>query len=163
MGISQTKRTKRLLLKIIYLNLNTSPFDFQIKFIFLELCILGFEKKTFFVLYLKWKSKLIFKKMILLGLNIQKKFFILFYLIRAFVLEMKNVLRSNDSLIKVQHIYEHLFWDFVNLFEKFIKFVSIFWINLFWYISFKVNKNFQISFSQNLMILECLKLKILDF
>ena len=50
---------------------------------------------------------------------------------RAFVLEIKNVLSSNDSLMKVQHLREHLFLDFVNLFEISIKFVSIFWINLF--------------------------------
>ena len=55
----------------------------------------------------------------------------MFYLMRAFVLEMKNVLSSNDSLMKVQYLHEHLFLDFVNHFEKFIKFVSIFWINLF--------------------------------
>ena len=46
----------------------------------------------------KWNSKLIFKrKMILLGFNIQKKIFIIFYLMRTFVLEMKNVLSSNQS------------------------------------------------------------------
>ena len=83
---------------------------------------------------------------------------------RTFVLEMKNVLSSNDCLIKVQHIHEHLFLDFVNLFKKSIKFVSIFGLTYFdKNISFKVNKLCQISFSQNLMILECLKLKILDF
>ena len=83
---------------------------------------------------------------------------------RVFVLEMKNVLNSNDSLIKVQHIYEHLFLNFVNLSEKSINLFQYFGLTYFdKNISFKVNKFCQINFSQNLMILECLKLKILDF
>ena len=77
---------------------------------------------------------------------------------------MKNVVNFNDSLIKVQHIHEHLFLDFVNLFKKSIKLFQYFGLTYFnKNISFKVNKFCQISFSQNLMILECLKLKILDF
>ena len=83
---------------------------------------------------------------------------------RAFVLEMKNVLSSNDSLIKVQHLHEHLFLDFVNVLKKSINLFQYFGLTYFdKNISFKVNKFCQISFSQNLMILECLKLKILNF
>ena len=84
---------------------------------------------------------------------------------KAFVVEMKNVLSSNDSLIKVQHLHEHLLLDFVNLFEK--KSINLFqYFGLTYFdknISFKVNKFCQINFNQNLMILEYLKLKILDF
>ena len=101
------------------MNLNTSPFDFERKFIFHGLCIIGFEKENFLCDLLEIKVQLIFKKkLILLQLNIQKKIFIMFYLIRAFVLEMKNVLNSNGSLIKVQHLHEHLFLDFVNVLKN---------------------------------------------
>ena len=83
---------------------------------------------------------------------------------RAFVLEMKNVLSSNDSLIKVQHLHKHLFLNFVNLLKKFINLFQYFGLTYFdKNISFKVNKFCQISSSQNLMILEYLKLKIFDF
>ena len=50
----------------------------------------------------------------------------MFYLMSSFVLEIKIVLSSNDSLIKIQYIPEHLFFDLINLFEKSIKFVLIF-------------------------------------
>ena len=51
-------KKKKLLLKIIYLNLNTSPFDFQRKFIFLRPCIIVFEKEKFLCALLEMKVQI---------------------------------------------------------------------------------------------------------
>ena len=51
-------KQKDCFLKIIYLNLNTSPFNFQRKFIFLEPCIIAFEKEKFFYTVLQMKIQI---------------------------------------------------------------------------------------------------------
>ena len=49
---------QKIALKIIYLNLNTSPFNFQRKFIFLGSCIIVFEKEFFFCALLEMKVQI---------------------------------------------------------------------------------------------------------